>query len=88
MPRPFEITTESNASVGQVHAAFSSEQYWRARLLEFGGESIRLDSLIVDDGGGVVVHHPGPGSRHVAERHGEGDTRRADGVAAGKLAAR
>jgi hypothetical protein len=50
MPRPFDVSTPSSATVGQVHAAFANESYWRARLAEFGGDSIRLDSLVVDDG--------------------------------------
>ena len=55
MPRPFEVSTPSSATVGQVHSAFTNENYWRARLAEYGGESIRLDSLDVDDRGTVVV---------------------------------
>lgn len=50
MPRPFEVSTPSTATVGQVHAAFADESYWRARMAEFGGDSIRLDSLVVGRG--------------------------------------
>ena len=61
MPRSFDIVTESPASVEQVHAAFSREDYWLARLVAFG-DSSTLDSLIVDADGTVTVGaHPAPG---------------------------
>lgn len=50
MPRSFDISTGSSATVAQVHAAFADERYWQARLAEYGGDSIRLESLIVGDG--------------------------------------
>jgi hypothetical protein len=50
MPRPFDVSTPSPATVGQVHAAFADEGYWRARLAEYGGDSIRLESLAVGEG--------------------------------------
>lgn len=54
MSRSFEIVTESAASVEAIHAAFSREDYWLARL---GGDpSSTLDSLIVDADGAVEVH--------------------------------
>lgn len=55
MPRPFDVSTPSTATVGQVHAAFTDQSYWRDRLAEFGGDSIRLDSLDVDEHGTVQV---------------------------------
>lgn len=48
MPRPFDISTSSPATVEQVHAAFANRDYWRDRLAEYGGDSIRLDSLDAD----------------------------------------
>lgn len=48
MPRPFDISTASPATVDQVHAAFANRDYWRDRLAEYGGGSIRLDSLDAD----------------------------------------
>lgn len=54
MPRSFDIVTESTASVEQVHAAFSDEDYWVARLMAFGDCST-LDSLIIDADGTVTV---------------------------------
>jgi hypothetical protein len=50
MPRPFDVSTASAATVDQVYAAFADRDYWRDRLAEFGGDSIRLDSLVVDAG--------------------------------------
>lgn len=47
MPRPFDVSTASPATVAQVRAAFADEGYWRDRLAEFGGDSIRMDSLVV-----------------------------------------
>lgn len=49
MPRPFDVSTASPATVEQVHAAFRDPRYWQARLTEYGSGSIRLDSLVVDD---------------------------------------
>ncbi len=56
MPRPFDVSAPSAATVDQVHAAFADESYWRARLVEYGGggDSIRLDSLVVGEGSVVV----------------------------------
>lgn len=48
MPRPFDVSVESAASVDQVHAAFSAEDYWLARLGNMAGGTT-LDSLAVDD---------------------------------------
>jgi hypothetical protein len=48
MPRPFDISTASPATVAQVRAAFASRDYWRDRLSEYGGDSLRLDALDVD----------------------------------------
>ena len=55
MPRSFDVSTETPASVEAVHSAFSQEQYWLARLAAFGGGSMTLDSLIVDADGAVAV---------------------------------
>ena len=60
MPRSFDVSVESPASVEQVHGAFSDEEYWLARFAAFGA-STTLDSLIVDSDGTVTVSdHPGP----------------------------
>ncbi len=55
MPRSFDIVVDSPASVEQVHAAFSSEDYWLARHAAFDVAST-LDSLVVDADGTVTVH--------------------------------
>ncbi len=55
MPRPFEVSTPTPASVAQVHAAFGSEKYWHDRLTEYGAGSITLDVLEVDADGTVLV---------------------------------
>jgi hypothetical protein len=54
MPRPFDVSVESPASVDQVHAAFSTEDYWLARLGNMSGGTT-LESLVVDDEGTVRV---------------------------------
>ncbi len=54
MPRGFDVSTESSATVAEVHSAFGNTDYWRDRLAVFGGDSIRLDSLVVEDGSVVV----------------------------------
>lgn len=48
MPRSFDVSTESPATVEQVWAAFSSKGYWLARLETLAG-STTLESLVVDD---------------------------------------
>jgi Protein of unknown function (DUF2505) len=54
MPRSFDVSFESPASVEQVHSTFCDEDYWLARLAAFGG-STTLDSLIVDSQSTVTV---------------------------------
>jgi hypothetical protein len=48
MPRSFDVSVDSPASVEQVHTAISGEDYWLARLATLNG-STTLESLIVDD---------------------------------------
>lgn len=48
MPRSFDVSAESPATVEQVHSAFSDEDYWLARLATLNG-STALESLVVDD---------------------------------------
>ncbi|CAJ1495592.1 DUF2505 domain-containing protein [[Mycobacterium] burgundiense] len=54
MPRSYDFTVDSPASVEQIHSAFASRDYWRARLSSFGGLG-DLDSLTVDDDGAVTA---------------------------------
>lgn len=55
MPRTFTLSEHYLASVEQVYAAFTDEQYWLARLADSGADSVALDSMIIDADGGVVV---------------------------------
>ena len=48
MPRSFDVSADSLATVEQVHSAFSDEDYWLARLATLNG-STALESLTVDD---------------------------------------
>ena len=48
MPRSFDVSADSSATVEQVHSAFSDEDYWLARIATLSG-STALESLIVDD---------------------------------------
>jgi Protein of unknown function (DUF2505) len=48
MARSFDVSIDSPAHVEQVHAAFSGEDYWLARLAAMNG-STTLESLVVDD---------------------------------------
>ena len=54
MSRSFHLSFDMPASVEQVHAAYSDENYWLARLAAFGG-SKTLESLQVSDDGAVRV---------------------------------
>lgn len=49
------MATEYGGSVEQVHRAFRDEQYWLSRLLDSGADDFSLDSLVVDDDGGIDV---------------------------------
>jgi hypothetical protein len=48
MARSFDVAVDSPASVEQVHAAISDEDYWLARLATLNG-STTLESLVVED---------------------------------------
>ncbi len=54
MPRSFDVSVASPASVEEVHRAFGSEAYWLARFVAFG-TSTTLESLVVDSDGTVTV---------------------------------
>jgi hypothetical protein len=55
MPRSFDLWVESPVSVEQVHSAFGDEDYWLARLANYGTGAATLDSLITDADGTVTV---------------------------------
>jgi hypothetical protein len=48
MPRSFDMATEYEGSVEQVHQAFSNEQYWQSRLADSGADDYSLDAMTVD----------------------------------------
>jgi hypothetical protein len=54
VPRSFDFSIESPASVEQIHSAFSEKDYWLARQEASGGVG-RLDSLVIDTDGSVTV---------------------------------
>jgi hypothetical protein len=55
MPRSFDMATDYEGSVEQVHQAFLDEQYWLARLADSGADDATLDSIRVTPDGGVAV---------------------------------
>lgn len=55
MPRSFDIATETTADVAAVLSAFEQRGYWTARLAAYGGDSMTLDELVIEDDGAVVV---------------------------------
>lgn len=55
MSRTFALSAHYPAGVEQVHAAFADRQYWQARLADSGADTATLDSLTVDDDGGIDV---------------------------------
>jgi len=48
------MATEYGGTVGQVHQAFSDDQYWLARLAESGADDYSLDTLTVN-GQGIEI---------------------------------
>ncbi|OMC01560.1 DUF2505 domain-containing protein [Mycolicibacterium fortuitum] len=50
MPRSFDMATDYEAGVEQVHRAFADRQYWLARLADSGADETSLDALNVTDG--------------------------------------
>ncbi|MGA5538097.1 DUF2505 domain-containing protein [Mycolicibacterium nivoides] len=53
MPRSFDMATDYEASVEQVHRAFADERYWLARLADSGADETTLDALTVTGDGGI-----------------------------------
>jgi hypothetical protein len=49
------MATDYEGSVEQVHEALRDEQYWLARLADSGADDASLDSMRLDDQGGVAV---------------------------------
>lgn len=55
MPRTFTLSEHYLASVEQVYAAFTDEQYWLARLADSGADTVALDAMTVGADGGVDI---------------------------------
>ena len=52
MPHSFDVTSESAAGAAAVWKAFRDKAYWLARLANYGGDSMTLESLEVGEDGG------------------------------------
>ena len=55
MPCSFDVTAEAVAGVAAVQKAFRDKAYWLARLTEYGGDSMTLESLEVGADGSIAV---------------------------------
>lgn len=55
MPRSFDMATEYEGTVEQVHDAFCDKQYWLARLAESGADEWTLQAFQAGRDGGVDV---------------------------------
>jgi Protein of unknown function (DUF2505) len=55
MPRSFDLSTQYQATVEQLHRAFSDEHYWLARLTDSGADVATLDSMTVGVDGSIHV---------------------------------
>jgi hypothetical protein len=55
MPRSFDMATDYEGTVQQVHEAFCDRQYWTARLAASGVDDWTLNSFQVGDDGGLDV---------------------------------
>lgn len=49
------MAAEYGGTVEQVHRAFGDERYWLARLTDSGADAYSLDSMVVDEQGGIDV---------------------------------
>ena len=55
MPRSFDMATDYQETVEQVHRALRDERYWLARLAGSGADRTRLDGFELGRDGGVDV---------------------------------
>jgi Protein of unknown function (DUF2505) len=55
MPRSFDMATDYQGSVEQVHEALRDEQYWLARLADSGADDATLNAIRLTPDGGVDV---------------------------------
>ena len=49
------MAAEYEGNVEQVHRAFGDEQYWLTRLSDSGADDYSLDSMVLDEHGGIYV---------------------------------
>ncbi|MCH9735103.1 MAG: DUF2505 domain-containing protein [Actinomycetia bacterium] len=56
MPRSFDVTSETATGAPAVWKAFRDKAYWLARIANYGGDSMTLESLEVGEDGTVRVH--------------------------------
>lgn len=49
------MAAEYRGGVEQVHRAFRDERYWLARLTDSGADYYSLDSMVVDEHGGIDI---------------------------------
>src|ERR1700757_1110897 len=66
MPRSFDVSADSPATVEQVHWAFSDEGYWLARLASMNGGTAPETLGGDDDQTAAGRPPPGSGSRSAA----------------------
>jgi hypothetical protein len=50
MTRSFELTFDSPAGAEAIHSAFAEEEYWHARMAEFGGAKVLRVFDVASDG--------------------------------------
>jgi len=55
MPRSFDLAVDYEGTVEQVHRALRDRSYWLERLADSGADHATLDSMAVDDHGGIDV---------------------------------
>jgi hypothetical protein len=55
MPRSFDMATDYDCSVDQVHRVLRDKKYWLARLADSGADEARLDAIDLRADGGVTV---------------------------------
>lgn len=55
MPRSFDLATEYEGTVEEVHRALRDEGYWLSRLTDSGADDYSLDALTAGPDGSVTV---------------------------------
>jgi Protein of unknown function (DUF2505) len=55
MPRSFDLSVDSPASVEEILSAFGDQQYWKSRLAAFDNGTAKLDRLTVAADGVVTA---------------------------------